>query len=300
MLIIVTSFFSCKTKKNSLEVTISKEVNYIPYYLKVYEADSLFVTNNYKKSYEILDSLFQIYEPINMENYYEYGNYIASSVMSGHTEGIYKKIEKGYLKFGKIGVLHKNSYELLDSVYKVASLTNEDRLRLKSEYLKTINLDLRKKIQIMEEEDQSVRQNYDEVKINYFREKHKIELDDIISKYGYPNYQVIGPMGYLEEEPVPFTVKVMFLHQDTIFQKKHLPLLLENLKKGKSLPDDYTSIFDKVIWVRTEDKKTNKHKQLYGTFPNVDLMNPKKIDSIRTSIGLPHIKYLMWRHNNIF
>jgi hypothetical protein len=60
-------------KTNSFIET--KEVNYIPYYLKVYEADSLYIIKDYKKSYDILDSLFKKHEPLQMANYYEVNNY---------------------------------------------------------------------------------------------------------------------------------------------------------------------------------------------------------------------------------
>lgn len=53
---------SCKAKQISQE---EKSLNYIPYYLQVYKADSLYMTKNYKQSYEILDKLFKKYKPLN-------------------------------------------------------------------------------------------------------------------------------------------------------------------------------------------------------------------------------------------
>ena len=75
--IMVTALVSCK----SSYIRIGDEnANYIPYYLKVYEADSLFIVGDYERSYEILDSLFKKYEPINIDGYEEYLIYIASSI----------------------------------------------------------------------------------------------------------------------------------------------------------------------------------------------------------------------------
>ena len=73
MLVVSLGLFSCKSNFTSIG---DKNANYIPYYLKVYEADSLYLLGNYKQSYEILDSLFKKFEPINMPVYFEYEQYI--------------------------------------------------------------------------------------------------------------------------------------------------------------------------------------------------------------------------------
>lgn len=292
--IIVSSF---KTK----QITSSKntDINYIPYYLKVYEADSLFLTNNFKGSYKILDSLFQKYEPINMENYKEYGNYIASSVMTGHIKDIDEKIKKGFSNFGTIGFNHPESSKLFDTIRKVTKLSKEDFTLFLKDYSKKINLDLRKRIVQMDIEDQSSRgDNYSVEKMKFYQKKHKKEIEDIISNYGYPNYQIIGSSGYSDpsnptQMPIIFTT--IFLHQDNKILKKHLPMLLENLKKGKCSPDDYASIFDRLMWETRKDSK-----QLYGTFPDHGNLHPEKIDSIRKSIGLPRFGYETWAFNTAF
>lgn len=288
--------FSCKTKvvdANSLK----KEINYIPYYLKVYEADSLFITNNFEKSYQILDSLFQKYEPLEMENYYEYSNYIASSVMSGHVDGLDEKIKKGYLNFGGFGFLHPQGYEIRQKIAKISKLSMDEKNLYKKECSKKINLALRKEIDIMDDEDQSVRmKNLNEEGMTFFREKHREQLEKIMTTYGYPNYQLIGSMNYQDENwssLKPIKVVTLFLHQDPDFQDKYLPVLLKKLKEGKCSPDDYASIYDKSLWKKS--LKLNNEKQLYGTFPNLALDNPQKIDSIRKSIGLPKLGYEMRR-----
>ena len=69
---------SCKSNYTSVG---SKNANYIPYYLKVYEADSLYLVGNYERSYHILDSLFDKFEPLNMTLYFEYESYVKTSVI---------------------------------------------------------------------------------------------------------------------------------------------------------------------------------------------------------------------------
>ena len=73
LLTLILLLLSCKSKFTSIG---DENANYIPYYLKVYEADSLYLTKNYEQSYKILDRLFKNYEPINIETFNEYLNYI--------------------------------------------------------------------------------------------------------------------------------------------------------------------------------------------------------------------------------
>ena len=73
MVVVSLGLFSCKSNYTRIG---DKNANYIPYYLKVYEADSLYIIGEYKNSYKILDSLFKKYEPINMPIYFEYEQYI--------------------------------------------------------------------------------------------------------------------------------------------------------------------------------------------------------------------------------
>ena len=52
--LISISFISCK----SYQKIGGENSNYIPYYLKVYEADSLFLLKNYSSAYEKYDNVF--------------------------------------------------------------------------------------------------------------------------------------------------------------------------------------------------------------------------------------------------
>lgn len=95
--IMVTALASCKS---SYTIIGDENANYIPYYLKVYEADSLFIVGDYERSYEILDSLFKKYEPIEIQGYYEYSSYVFSAVLSGKNKNLKKLAKKGYINNG--------------------------------------------------------------------------------------------------------------------------------------------------------------------------------------------------------
>ena len=293
LLFVISSLVSCKTKIVKKEVVVlKKETNYIPYYLKVYEADSLYQIREYQKSYTILDNLFKKYEPLQMENYNEYGVYIICSILTGNTKDINEKIRKCYSNFGNLSFFHRDSDKFYDILFKTTIISAEDIDGFIKEYSKKINLNLRGKIKIMLEEDQSVRMDsYNELGIKRVQEKHKIEIDEIIGKYGYPNYQIIGHAGY-EAINGPIMFEIVFTHQDKKVKDKYLPMMLENLKKGKCLPAEYASIYDKSLLQKTSEMK--EPKQLYGTFPDIPLFNLGKIDSLRESIGLPRYGYDKW------
>jgi hypothetical protein len=78
-----TMMISCKSKviERNVAANEKKEVNYIPYYLKVNEADSLSLVGDYKKSHHILDSLFKKFEPLNREFYNEYFTYFVNQLI---------------------------------------------------------------------------------------------------------------------------------------------------------------------------------------------------------------------------
>jgi hypothetical protein len=287
LLVVLLLNISCKSSYTRIG---DKKANYIPYYLKVYEADSLFLTNNYEQSYKILDSLFKKFEPINMQNYLEYGNYIASAIMIGKTDNIDNKIRKGILNYGSISFFHPNSIEIKDKIYNdVTAISKEEfeSLFLKSKPNK-VDANLKLLLIEIDKEDQSARNPViDYEKMDFFQKKHSPIIEKIIKEYGYPNYQMTK---FINDEfgfPVNFTV--LFLHQDVEFKRKYLPLLKTLLIKGKVLPNEYASIVDKIYM--------SENKSLYGTFPEIELLHENKIDSLRKTIGLPKYGYENWANN---
>src|SRR5690606_3967628 len=92
-----------------------KEVNYIPYYLKVYEADSLFMMKNYERSFEILDSLFQKYEPLNQFGVYEMQTYVKTAYLTGNHKSIKPIFSKLFDTWG-----YETKYLKYDSIMNLA------------------------------------------------------------------------------------------------------------------------------------------------------------------------------------
>ena len=298
VLCVLVFLISCKSNYTHIG---DKNANYIPYYLKVYEADSLFLINDYEKSYEILDKLFKKYEPINIQGYYEYGNYLASAVMCGKTKNINKKIKKSFTDFGGISIYHYNSPKFKDTILAYSKFSKEELNGFKQIYLKKINLELRNKIELMVNEDQRVRVDMKNDSMDFFQKKHKKKLDSIFLKYGYPNLKTIGYDNYFENSA---DLCLILIHQDVSDKELFLKVMFENLKKGNCMPSEYAAVYDRKIWTQTSSRKS---MQYFGSFINmkdgslsIPVLYPKQLDSIRKSIGLKNsYTYDWWKYKKM-
>ncbi|MGH2666901.1 hypothetical protein [Flavobacterium sp.] len=281
------SFLSCKTSKIDIDnPKTRKEINYIPYYQKVYEADSLFLTNNFEKSYTILDSLFKIYEPLQLENVNEYSTYITCSALTGHVDNFKDKIQKGYIKFGTIGFNHPQG----DSIFEIISIynpfTKEEKKHFKEMYISQFDTILRKTILKMSNEDHDARTfPLDENRMKTVTNKHQKIIRDIFKKHGYPNYQVVGKMGTFGDHPVQFMI--IFMHQSYSFKKHYLSSLHELMVQGKLSPEEYAIIVDRTL--------LEKDKSMYGMIQQSQVTYPKNINKLRKEIGLKAFRYEQWK-----
>ncbi|TGD56675.1 hypothetical protein [Flavobacterium humi] len=287
----IISLTSCKTSKLDNNNSIAAKVNYIPYYQKVYEADSLFLTENYERSYTILDSLFKIYEPLQLENVNEYSTYITCSALTGHMDNFKEKIKKGYLKFGGIGFNHPKNDSIYEIVYANNPFTKEEKQQLRQAYLSQFDSVLRKTILKMSIDDQEVRRYpLDTNKMKTVDSRHKKMIVDIFKKYGYPNYQVIGKMGTFGDKPVQFMILMM--HQEYNFKKRYLKDLYKLMIHGKLSPEEYAIIVDRTY--------LEKNKSVYGMIQQKQVKYPENMNKLRKEIGLNAFRYEQWKDRILF
>ncbi len=283
--------FSCKVKNQ--EIFNKIDTNYIPYYLKVYEADSLYLIKNYGRSYSILDSLFKVYKPLNLEKYKEYETYISCAFALDLKMSFKDSILKSIENYGSNSRYFKYD-SLMNLAYKKAKISNEESLKSTKIYLSKLNFQLRDSIKLMCQEDQRVRRN----KKNYDNQMrmidsiNEIKLKVIIDKYGYPHEKLIGEY-YIDS--IDVNLSTIFLHTDEDFRINYLlPKILIAVKLGKAYPELYSVSLDRYLESKTE-------KQLYGSYnlsrdrKHTSVSNFDKLDSIRKSIGLPSTTYMNWR-----
>lgn len=282
-LLIIVVALSCKSKHEDLR--LSKEVNYIPYYLTVYKADSLFLTGNYQKTYNILDSLFRHYKPLEIQGYYEYSNYVISAVLSGNKKNIKEIAKKAYINNGGLYSQQIKIVTKLDSIENVIGFSVKQRNVFKGIYNSNLNNRLRALVDKTFNEDQSVRaKNYKgDEDLKAMTKFHEPIIKKIFEKYGYPSTRKIG---------FGNSLKAVFIHSDIEFAENYLlPILLDYVKKGEDTPEIYSDTYDKMFLYRNSGYYYNTKSSVF---------QGKKLDSVRSSIGLPDKKYFRWRNKIIY
>ncbi|NBL64775.1 hypothetical protein GV828_06120 [Flavobacterium sp. NST-5] len=276
------SLISCKTTK----IKLDREVNYIPYYVKVYEADSLYLEGDYAKSYIILDSLFKKFKPINREVYSEYEAYIATSVATNNTKNVKDLVRTSFEKYGSRVIDFEADSLLMESI-RLSGWNSSDLKLFSEKYRKKIKIDIRKQVAEIMRRDQEVRliEHIDIEKLREVDNVNDFTLRNIIKKYGFPHKGVIGGSGFDENY---VNLGGFFKHvADSSFFNFYLPILTDLSKKGKCEPSLFTGRVDRKLI-------NEKKKQLYGSYRDDDyklmpLIDEKKVDSVRKSVGLDSV-----------
>ena len=285
---------SCKSRKVVVQNNlVKKEVNYIPYYLKVYEADSLYITKNYEKSYEILDSLFRIYKPIQMGIYYEINNYYKLKII------LNKKI---YLKdFSEL----ISKYRLTDMALKNDSIINIYYIKhkkyldknyelLRKKYIASVNLELRNEIKKMQIADQMYRKK--DYQLNMAKQdsidfKNSKRIKEILESNSYPNEMIIGEFN-LDNAYVD--IGTMLLHtKDKERMEYFMPKILKLIKTGQAPPRAYATMKDQLNLYNDQD-------QFFGSYNNPTNIPISELNKRRLTIGLPSYTYEKWRFKKLY
>lgn len=293
----------CKTSKSKVETADGftrvgdKNANYIPYYLKVTEADSLHIVGEYKRSFEILDSLFKKYEPLNQSAYIEYVTYLKNKVLLKDFDRVDMLLKNCIQNYG-----YKVEYVLRDTVLKVvidkSKFTVNDLNGFYKNYGTNLDLEYRNTLENMIENDQRVRlavpKNPEEWKRVDRENAEAIKL--LIAEKGYPSAKKVGGMGFSDKGA---NVRTLFMHASTQAREDYiLELMFDALKKGECAPQDFATHYDKYVLVKGT---YGGDKVLYGEIRDkkktLDMLvvNPAKLDSVRKSIGLESFNYMQWK-----
>jgi hypothetical protein len=289
IIFIVTILFSCKSNYTRIG---DKDANYIPYYLKVYEADSLYIVGNFDKSYKILDSLFKKYEPININTYNEYLIYTKLKVLKNNN--IKKDLIKLIQEFGYYrDILQEDS--ILKN--KLEQYEFNDKLidKMEKNYLNKININTRLIISKMDYEDQKARNERNNiVKID---KKNDSILRNLILNNKFPNQKYTGKYhigrNIQDYNGLDLIINHMGYYQESFeFYKKYLKELMQ---KGNCPPFLYATLIDKKSVI------DNKLPFYYSKYLNDlnNLLKSKKdyntIDKERKLVGLPSVQQeIMW------
>lgn len=283
--------FCCSgTKTIAITGTVPKEVNYIPYYLKVYEVQDFFREGNYERSFEILDSLFKVYKPLNQFMGQEYLIYLKSAYMTSNYQILKNAFLTGIEDYGLSDFLFEND-SLLGLAFQYTKIDSQTYNDYWNKYVSKLNLSLRDTIKEMRIRDQyNSRKGY-----NTYEGMKILDSTDLINeklliyifeKYGYPNESLVGNMEFsIKRDSTPFSsyFPPILLHtRDSIRQAYFIPKMWEYVKEGKAPPLFYARMVDQL-------EIYNKRPQIYGTYSKVDIKDKRKVDSLRNTIGLPNL-----------
>ncbi len=291
--ILLMSFISCRNNhvqsvqtKQTEDIGnnhFSKEVNYIPYYNEIYKADSLYITKNYKETYEILDRLLKTYKPVDGWFVNVSRNYLISKSKASTIE---REDVENYLRekaYDVNAVLKDKSIaELLEKL----NISKDDVEKIVKENVSKINLPLRSELNKMNIDDQDVRNRLNtEDSIKKVDWRHSERLKEIIKIYGFPNKNLIG--GYMVQgKSADVSLSVIFNHLsyngDYEYFKKTLPNLVKN---GTCDPFNYAMMEDRKNEI---NNKPIDYHVIIAIDENVD---KKKINTNRRAIGLPSLEY---------
>lgn len=285
IIILILFFVSCKTKidNNSKDLKVYKQ-NYIPYYLKVEKSKSFYLNNEPDKCFELLDSLFNIYKPVNTFSFDELELYCELAVKNNKTDKLNDYVDILVSNYGYDLANNKDSLWIL--IKKESKFSDYD-LKLKyNNFLNGINHNLRDSIIEIFKEDQDVRKTRNSFKIDSIDRINELKTVDIIKKYGYPTIKLIGGHGK-DEKLSPATISVLLKHISYENVKQIQPLLLEEIKNGKCPPFVYAGMLD----VRKIVAKEETDFEYFGTIKNVHPTDTTETNIARENIGLSKIKF---------
>lgn len=263
--------------------------NYITdYYQTIYQAELAYELKQYDKAFELYQSAFNTCAPINTPTYNEIKKYVEICVILGH--------DKLALDFIKLDLKNGDElkWKLEDPAYSKI-LTSEGGKKLvanydniRAEYLKGINLELRKEVQEMNRLDQLYRNGQ-----NQWNKQDSIDkintsrIKEIFEQFGYPNNQVIGSYSV---DRIHTDIITMLLHTpDSIRMSYFVPKLKEFVKAGTCSPKTLGQVIDQFYLY-------NGEPQIHGTYGSQDskyanmIVDRGQVNKNRASIGLPSLE----------
>ncbi|MPL56175.1 hypothetical protein SDC9_01657 [bioreactor metagenome] len=264
---------SCKTR----------EKNYIIYYNKVNEIDSIYrIAQRPKLAIKKFRKLFKEFPPKNQERIEEFENYIYLS--DKYQENFGGK--KNLYKFITLIAPYRNAYQEhlpLFKKYGIDSLEAANKTDLCVKSREKVLLDSITTLFVRDQEGRRL-----DINISARNDLKNAKLMKwIFDNYGYPSLQKVGVFG---NDDVFLPMSTFFSHmsasQDYPYFEKKLKRYLE---MGDCTPREYSTMVDRY------HLQVLKDKILYGSYIGVDgISDTIQVNKNRKSVGLPSLK-----HNNI-
>ena len=261
----------------------TREKNYIIYYNKVNEIDSIYrIAQRPKLAIKKIRKLFKEFPPKNQERIEEFENYIYLS--DKYQENFGGK--KNLYKFITLIAPYRNAYQEhlpLFKKYGIDSLEAANKTDLWVRSREKVLMDSITTLFIRDQEGKRL-----DVNISARNDLKNAKLMKwIFDNYGYPSLQKVGVFG---NDDVFLPMSTFFSHmsasQDYPYFEKKLKRYLE---MGDCTPREYSTMVDRY------HLQVLKDKMLYGSYIGVDgISDTVQVNKNRKSVGLPSLK-----HNNI-
>ena len=261
----------------------TREKNYIIYYNKVNEIDSIYrIAQRPKLAIKKFRKLFKEFPPKNQERIEEFENYIYLS--DKYQENFGGK--KNLYKFITLIAPYRNAYQEhlpLFKKYGIDSLEAVNKIDLWVRSREKVLMDSITTLFIRDQEGKRL-----DVNISARNDLKNAKLMKwIFDNYGYPSLQKVGVFG---NDDVFLPMSTFFSHmsasQDYPYFEKKLKRYLE---MGDCTPREYSTMVDRY------HLQVLKDKMLYGSYIGVDgISDTVQVNKNRKSVGLPSLK-----HNNI-
>ena len=111
---------------------------------------------------------------------------------------------------------------------------------------------LKKTLEAIRERDQKTRTGKDSAEfVHYIDSTNLVEMEAIISRYGWPGKSLVGSRGNQ-------SCFLVIQHADSAAQVKYLPVMQKSVEQGESSMSDFALLQDRVL-MRQEKK------QIYGS-----------------------------------
>ncbi len=255
-----------------------KDVNYILYYQKVNEIDSIYrIAGNPRLAAEEYKRLFDEYEPRNLERIREYETYIQLADKYNIDFGGKKGLKKLIPLIAPHGEYYKLYFPLFKK-YGIDSLSLKEKV---ADWKKGLNQTLIDSFTVAMKRDQEGRP-IDTALTRRNVEKNSRFLIWVFNKYGYPTPQKMGTMGHNDTF---FAMTTFLTHMSET--KKYYPEIKSRLygyiKSGDCAPRDYALMIDGMALLNNTDP-------IYLFNPGVS-KDSAQTNRNRKSIGLPSIKH---------
>ncbi|WP_339702477.1 hypothetical protein [uncultured Marixanthomonas sp.] len=283
LLLLILIIVGCTKKKKP-------DCNYITdYYQTIYKADYEFETENYEKAFKLYQDAFNSCNPITTLGYNEIAKFTETTAILENYELTYEFAKKLILNGSELSKFQNNTSFNKFMASQLGQQFIEEYDELRKELVANADLKLRDELITMRIADQMYRGQGRDVdwgvqdSIDKLHEKRLIEIFESI---GYPTDKIVGP----QTKKYKFDVGLLLLHtKDSIRMNYFVPKVKEFVKKGTASPSVLGSMIDQHYLYNDQPQIYGSRVKQGGGYENM-ILDLKKVDSNRVSIGLPPLE----------